>query len=621
MIARSRAARLAHRTRSAPTTPVALFAPAASRPRFRAVAALRVALVALLGAATLTACTEKPDAELVFISTAPHKSLDPQKASWMNDARILSQLYEPLVRIDFSTLEVEPAAAESWTISDDGRVYTFTLRDDAKWSNGDPVRADDFVAAWQRVLLPDSAADYSKKLFPIEGAKAFFDWRANQLEQFAAVRQQAGGQAGDTAQDAADTMWTLAATKFAEEVGIEAVDDRTLRVTLNEPVPYFLQSVSLPVFYPIHSQTLPEISVTDAGTGLRETDAGYFVDPDRLVTNGPYRLAGRSLRQWLHMEANEHYHSRDAVGPDSIREDIISDVVAAEQAFSRGNADWFVSVPSAHSVGQRLVEAAEAGDRDDVYVQPLAGTYFYNFNCLPEYEGEPNPFADARVRRAFSMAINRRQFVERVRPIGQEIAVSFVPPFALRDYMPPIETGIAFDPETAADLLAESGYPGGEGLDGLTLIYNTGHGHEDVAQYVRSQWEQHLGVVVTTEGVDNNRFGERLDNQQFQIARAGWIGDYPDPTTFLNKMASDSENNDSKYASEAYDNLLEQAAAATDPAIRRARLREAEAVLLRDAPMAYMFHYVTIDLAKPWLADIERNEWGRWRMWEFPDPS
>lgn len=578
-------------------------------------------LITLVGVTLLGACSEKPEADLVFISTAPHKSLDPQKASWMNDGRILSQLYEPLVRIDYESFEVEPAAAASWTISDDGRTYTFTLRGDAKWSNGDPVRADDFVAGWRRALLPDSAADYSKKLFPIAGAKAFFDERAEQLERFAAVRKQAGGRAGETAQDAADTMWTMTLRRFSEEVGIEAVADRTLRVTLAEPVPYFLQSLALPVFSPIHAATLENISVTDAGTGMRESDTGYFTDPTRLVTNGPYRLVGRSLRQWLHLEANEHYHSRNAVGPDSIREDIISDVVAAEQAFSRGNADWFVSVPSAHSVGQRLVEAAEAGQRNDVYVQPLAGTYFYNFNCMPEYEGEPNPFADARVRRAFAKAIDRRRFIERVRPVGQEMAVSFIPPFAFADYQPPIEHGLAFDPNAAAALLEEAGYSDGEGLEGLTLIYNTGHGHEDVAQYVRTQWREHLGVSVATEGVDNNRFGERLDNQQFQIARAAWIGDYPDPTTFLNKMASDSENNDSKYDSPAYDALLKQAAAAPDPATRRERLREAEAVLLRDAPMAFIYHYVTIDLAKPWLADVDRNEWGRWRMWEFPDPT
>lgn len=612
MIARPRFARPVRQIRSACTDP-----PHARRP---STAAPRRVFAAIVGVAMAAGCTEKPEAELVFISPAAHKTLDPQKASWMNDARVLMQLYEPLVRIDFEKLEVEPAAAESWTISDDGRVYTFTLRDDAKWSNGDPLRADDFVAGWRRALLPDSAADYSKKLFVIEGARDFFDWRAEQLEQYAEIRGQAGGEAGDTARDAADTMWMLTLTEFAERVGIEAVDDRTLRVTLAEPVPYFLQSLALPVFSPIHAGTLSEISRTDAGTGMRETDAGYFVDPGRLLTNGPYRIAGRSLRQWLYMEANEHYHSLEAVGPDSIREDIIGDVAAAEQVFSSGDADWFVSVPSAHSVGQRLVEAAEAGDRDDVHIQPLAGTYFYNFNCSPRYEGEPNPFADARVRRAFSMAIDRRTLVDRVRPVGQETALSFIPPFAFDDYQPPTDRGLAFDPDAAAQLLQEAGYPGGEGLDGLTLIYNTGHGHEDVAQYVRSQWQKHLGVSVTTEGIEGKRFGERLDNKQFQIARSGWIGDYPDPSTFLNKMARDSENNDSNYDSEAYNDLLDQAAAARDPEARLEILREAEAVLLQDAPMAYVFHYVTIDLAKPWLADIPRNEWGRWRMWEFPEP-
>lgn len=577
-------------------------------------------LLAAVGIAAMPACSDKPDAELVFISSAAHKFLDPQKLSWMHDARIVTQLYEPLVRVDFTSFDVEPAAAESWTLSDDGRTYTFTLRDDLRWSNGDAVTAGDFVAAWRRALLPDSAADYTKLLLPIAGAEAFFDQRAEQLAQFEQIRGAAGGAATDTARDAAETMLELALQRFDESVGIDAPDDRTLVVTLHEPVPYFIATLSMPVFFPVHAASLEAASIVDPASGLIQTDAGYFTDPERLMTNGPYRLAGRSVRQWLHMEANPHYWNADAVGPKSIREDILTDPLAAEQAFTRGQADWVVSVPSAHRVALQLIAARDEGRRDDVFVSPLAGTYFYTFNCMPTLPGEdtPNPLADARVRRALAMAIDREMIVNRITQAGQSPATTFIPPTAFADYQPPAEHGVAFDPEAAAALLAEAGHPAGKGLEGLSLLMNTGAGHETIGQFVAEQWREHLGVSVPIEAVEVTDFADRLDNQQFSIARAAWIGDYPDPTTFLNKMSSKSENNDSKYQSEAYDNLLAKAAAEDDPAARLAMLRQAEAQLLKDQPMAFVYHYVNIDLAKPWLADIERNDWGRWRMWEFP---
>ena len=583
----------------------------AARPHRGLLALLPAVLVA---ASLLTGCAEQPEAELVFISGDTHNTLDPQKLSWMHDARVVTQMYEPLVRVDFDAYEVEPAAAASWSVSDDGLTYTFQLRKDAKWSNGDPVTAADFVAAWRRALTPDSAADYSKLLFDIEGAKAFYDWRADQLEQYRDIRGRAGGQAGDTAADAAETMWDLTLARFDETVGIEAVDETTLRVTLARPVPQFLDTLSMPVFMPVHRDSLDAARRVRADTGMQETDAGYFADASRLVTNGPYRLAGRAVRQWLLLEANEHYWNADAVGPRSIRQDIIGDPLSAVQAFTDGRADWHCNVPSAHEVARQLL----AADRDDVFVTPLAGTYFYNFNCLPRIDGEPNPLADARVRRALAMAIDRDAIVNRITRAGQQTARTFVPPFAFDDYRPPVDAGVDVDPDAAATLLADAGYPAGDGLGELSLLVNTGSGHETIAQFVVAQWREHLGVSIPVEAVESTDFADRLDEQQYTIARAAWIGDYPDPSTFLAKMAADSENNDTKYAGERFNDLLEQAAETRDPARRIELLQQAEAQLLEDQPMAMVFHYVNIDLARPWLAEIDRNEWGRWRMWEFP---
>jgi len=576
---------------------------------------LRLMWVVMLTCVTfVVGCSEKPEADLVFISGAAHNTLDPQKMSWMHDGRIAKQLYEGLVQVDFVTHEIEPAAAESWTVSDNGRVYTFVLRDDAKWSNGDTVTSQDFANAWMRALLPDSASDYSRKLFVIRGAKTFYEWRSKQLTSFTVIRKRAGGEADNSTQDAADNVWKLTQNEFARTVGIRTPDERTLVVELSRPTPYFLSMLSLSVFLPVHSASLETYSWNEAETGMRQTETVYFGDPKVLVTNGPYRLADRAHQEWLLMEANEHYWNAAAVGPKSVLQRIIKDPLAAEKAYSNGEADWVVDVPSAHRIAQQLLDSG----RDDVHVSPLAGTYFYNFNCMPEVNGKPNPLADVRVRRAFAMAIDRQAIVNDITKAGQTVAKSFVPPNAIEGYIPPVDEAVLFDPEQARALLAEAGYPDGKGLEHLSILLNTGAGHETIAQFIANQWKEHLGVSLAIEAIDVTGFAERLDNQQYTIARAAWIGDYPDPSTFLNKVASDSENNDCKWVNQQYDAYLAQAASADSLEQRMTYLAQAEAVLQQDQPMALIFHYVNIDLARPPLDVIERNHWGRWRMWEFP---
>ncbi|MFW6060101.1 MAG: peptide ABC transporter substrate-binding protein [Phycisphaeraceae bacterium] len=566
------------------------------------------AIILLMGAALLAlpGCGDDlPDAAFTFITTTEHHDLDPQKMSWVHDIRLARTLYRPLVELDYATMEIAPAVAAGWEITEDQTVYTFHLREEARWSNGDRVTAGDFVYAWRRAMLPDMAASYTHLMFHIKGASDFFDWRSEQLEQFDELRQQQG-------EDAARRLWAQTERKFDELVGLDAPDERTLVVTLERPTPYFLSLVSFSTFMPVHRASVAEATALNTDTGMQRVDGGYWSDPQRLVTNGAYWLARYVPQRYALLEKNPHVWDAEAIQTEKILERIIRNPQSARRTYSNGGADFWPGVPGASTMAADLVSA----ERSDVHVAPLAGTYFYNFNCMDKLrDGRDNPLADARVRRALALAIDRETIVQRVTRLNQPIARSFVPTDALPDYEPPVEEGVTFDPERARELLAEAGHADGEGLEGLSILYNTGHGHEKVAQAIQSMWNQHLNVSITLEPSSSTAFGERLDNHDYTIARASWIGDYPDATTWLDKMTSDSTNNDCGWFNTEYDTLLEQARDETDTQRRIELLREAEAVLLREQPMALIFQYVHVNLWDPArVRGLEANNWARWRL-------
>jgi len=245
----------------------------------------------------------------------------------------------------------------------------------------------------------------------------------------------------------------------------------------------------------------------------------------------------------------------------------------------------------------------------------MAGTYFYNFNCSATLnDGQVNPFADARVRRAFAMTIDRQMIVQQITGMNQPIARSFIPPGVMANYTPPTKSGVGFDPKQAQQLLVDAGYPEGRGLDGLSILYNTGSGHEFIAQAIKNMWKQHLGVSVSLEGVEVKAFAQRMKSQDYTICRASWFGDYPDPTTFLDKMKTSDGNNDCAWSDARYDALLKQAQTQVGPT-RLHTLEQAEALLLEQQPMALIFQYKNLYLWKPdQVLGLESNAWGRWRF-------
>ena len=557
---------------------------------------------ALLLAASLVAggCgPDQPEADFVLVSLNEHNFLDPQKISWLHDLRIAECLFEPLLRLDPKDMSIRPGAAERWQNSDDGLTYTFYLRRDAKWSNGDPVTTGDFIYGWRRALLPDMSADYTQLLFCIRGARAFYDWRQQQLDGYVPGK---GG---------AQSLWREAREHFTSTVGIEARDEHTLVVRLARPTPYFLELVAFVTFMPVLRASVGATATLNSDTGMREEDPTYWTDPARLVSNGPYVLKRRRFKRDLLMVANAHHWNRAAMKNTSILERIMPEIQTALLAYENGDVDW-VNVPSRSEVAADLV----AQDRPDVHKQAMAGVYFYNFNCLEHLpDGSANPLFDRRVRQALSMAIDRKMLVEQVTRIKEPIARTFVPSGALEQYDPPIEAGIEFDPERARSLLAEAGYAEGKELKGLSIFYNTGSGHEKIAQSVKRMWRHHVGVEVTLEGVESRTFSKRLKDHQFTICRAGWFGDYLDPTTWLDKMATNNGNNDCAYSNPRYDALLSRAAEETRPEERYGILRQAEAMMLEDAPMALIHQYTNIDLYRPHqVTGLTANAWSRWRL-------
>ncbi len=532
--------------------------------------------------------------QLVFVSAVDVNTLDPQKMSWNHDIRSAGCLYEALVKFKLPELTLEPGVAERWELSDDRLTYTFHLRGDAKWSNGDAVTAEDFIFAWRRALLPDFAADYSQLFYCIAGAEDFLRWRQQRL---------AAGQ-----RDALDAVYA----HFAQTVGLSAPDARTLIVQLKQPTPYFLELCAFATFYPNHAASTAAALTVNPDTGLAQLPPRFWSDPEHLLSNGPYVLSGYRFKRDLTFTPNPHYWDRSRVANAGIVQRIIDRPETALQVYERGEADWLPDIPTAAPIAAQLVQSG----RSDVHLTPWAGTYFFSLNCEPKLvDGSPNPLADVRVRRALSMTIDRAALVRQVTRLNQPQALSFIPPDMIPGYTAPTGAGVAFDPPAAKKLLADAGYADGSKLAGLSILYNTAGGHESIAQAIQHMWRQHLGVVVTLEGLEVRSFRQRLKEQKYTIARASWIGDYRDPTTFLDKYHSQGGNNDSKYRSAEYDALLAQATATADPAARLQVLQQAEARLLTDQPIAPIFHYITLhvfDAAK--VRHLQPNAWNFRRL-------
>ena len=556
-----------------------------------------VLIIGVIAAAVVLAAVSDrpgPPAALTFIDSADFLSLDPQRVSHMQDIRLIYSLHEGLTRYDVYSkdFEVVPALARSWEVSPDKLVYTFHLEPTARWSNGDPVRASDFVYTWQRALMPETAADYSGMLMHLKGARAFFEFRQRQLAEYA--QQPRDRRTPETA----NALREAANLQFRKSVGVEAVDDHTLKVTLDRPVAYFLELTTFAVMCPVHPASVEQFVAVNADTGEVAQDHGW-TKPPYHVCNGPYVLKQWRFKRETRLELNEHYWNKGAIKSKSVRVIPIEDSNTSVLAFESGAADWDADVTAEYI--PEMLEQVKRGERDDFAAFPTFGTYFWNFNCTPTLPGgRANPFHDPRVRRAFAMATNKQDIVDKVKRGGERTSDVFVPRDSIKGYSSP--KGLRYAPGAARELLTQAGWHtgasgelvngAGETFPEVELLCTAIQYHKDVALALGRMWEQNLGVRSRVSITEAKSFKDRLRKRDYMIARGSWWGDYGDPTTFLNVNRSDDGNNDRGYASPAYDGLLDAAEKELDPGKRLGILSRAEQLLVeQDLPLLPIFQH------------------------------
>ena len=484
----------------------------------------------LWGLVLLSGCSSDPRADLVICNGAEPQTLDPPLVSGQLEGRICAALYEGLTRRDARGKSV-PGAAESWTVSPDGRTYTFTLRPDLKWSNGDPVTAEDFRYSWLRALDPATGSPYAEILFFISGAEDF-----------------------------------QAARGPAESVEIGAPDARTLVVRLKNPVPFFPSLISFTTYLPVHRATV-------------EKYGDRWTRPEHWVGNGPYTLRAWRVNDRVSLQKNPYYHSAQRVRLDRIDALAVTRASTAFNLYSSGQADVLLDkglIPS-------LIMPKLRG-RPDFHPAPLFATYFYRFNVTRP------PFYNPKVRRALSLAIDKEAVVEKITRGGEPIALSLTPR-GVPGYQAP--EGPDSSPRTAKALLREAGYPNGDGFPRVSILYNKSELNEQIAVELQAQWKSTLGIHVDLRNQEWATYLRSLDTLDFDIARSSWVGDYDDPLTFLDCFATGRGNNRTGWSDPVYDNLLAKAQAEANATTRLRLLEQAEEILVAQAiPILPLYHFV-----------------------------
>ncbi|MCX8040243.1 MAG: peptide ABC transporter substrate-binding protein [Planctomycetota bacterium] len=493
--------------------------------------------------------------ELVVNNESEPKTLDPHRMTGVVEMRVASALFEGLTTPDPRDLTPRPALAASWEVDDDGLGYTFRLRPGLAFSDGRPIDAEVVRASWLRALAPATGCEYAELFDPIVGAEA--------------LRRGA-----------------------AAELGVEARDPLTLRVRLRHPCPWFLQLLAMPPFaaVPLHAI---------AAHGERWTA------PGALVSSGPFLLAEHRPRQHLVLVPNPRWRAAPRLRLTRLTLLPIADADAAYRLFCSGAVHWLPSIP--------LAKWEEVRWLPEYYIAPFLASYFYRFNCARP------PFADKRVRRAFSLAIDRRVIARQVLRAGQVPATWLTPP--MPGYEPP--RGLATDRARARALLAEAGWgPGGRPLPRIRLLYNTSEAHKQIAEAVAKQWEEALGVQVELVNREWKVYLAELSALDYMVARSAWVADYQHPDTFLSLWVGNGGNNRTGWASADYDAALQAARAERDPRAQMQRYRELERVLVEDElPIMPLYIYVSQGLLRSevrgwWTNPRDEHPW--WCLWIEP---
>lgn len=474
------------------------------------------------------------------------ESLDPHLVTGQPEHWVITSLFEGLVAPDAANPDAEaPGVAESWS-SPDFQTWTFKLRPDARWSDGAPLTSADFVYSFQRILSPELGSHYAEMLHLMQGAEAFHR--------------------GET-------------TDFSR-VGVRAPDPHTLVITLEGPAPYFPGMLKHYAWFPVPRHVVERY-------GSMTTRDTPWARPGHLVCNGPFVLQDWRINQLIAVVKNPQYWDAARTRLEAIHFFPIDNPESEERAFLDGQLHFTTTVPLAKVPRYRQ-------ERPPTFEQtPELACEFYRFNTTRP------PLDQPAVRQALALAIDRVTLVEQVIRNGHLPATGLTPPGAHPDY-PPLETA-KFDPDAARALLAQAGFPGGKGFKRLEILTNTSSTARTIAEFMQESWKRHLGIEV---GILQQEWQVYLSSQQsleYDVARAGWVGDYADPNTFLSIWRAGDGNNNTGWSSPRYDELMLAATREPDVPRRMALMREAETLLMAEQPIFPIFWRMNSHLKRPEL--------------------
>jgi len=535
--------------------------------------------VVLVGSMFAGCSSSKPaatkDAQKVSYNLgADPQTIDPGLNNSVEGGTVIENAFEGLVDINTKEKAV-PGVAKSWVISPDGLTYTFTLRKDAKWSDGKGVTAKDFEYAWKRALDPVTASDYAYQLYYLKNGQGY-------NESASAAKDKTPG----------------VATATKDQVGVKAVDDYTLKVTLNSPTPYFLELTAFPTYMPLREDV------------VSKSPKAWATKPATYISNGPFSMTDWKLKSTMTFSKNANYWNKANIKLDTITYFMLDQETSATAAFTTGQVDINDLIPV--SMKPSLIKSGTATN------YPFLGTYYYCINvgnkATTNGAAVTKVLKDVRVRQALNLAVDKQSLVTNVTKGGELPATAFVPTGVIdntgKNFTNKVYTPAAGDATKAKKLLSDAGYPGGKGFPTIEILYNTSQNHQNIAAAVQDMLKKNLGINVTLRNVERKVQLDDLTAEQFQLCRTGWIADYADPMTFLDMWVTNAGNNNSGYSNPAYDKIIAAAKAETDAAKRMTDMHDAEAILMNDMPIMPLYFYTNVVEVKSYVKDLHKSPLG-----------